>query len=138
MPDGDIAITLFNGAIRTEENEEMAELLRRKSKLLVAYGACSFQGGIPALSNFHSRDDHFRTIYGDNLSLENPARVAPRRRTEVPEGTLDLPAFYETVKTLAQCVKVDYFLPGCPPAPHQVWNVMEGIISGRPLPPREA
>lgn len=135
LPDATIALTLFNGAIRTEENEEMARLLRRKSQLLVAFGICSFQGGIPALSNFHSRDDHFRTIYEENASLDNLARVAPRPRVEVPEGTLELPVFYERVRTLAQCVKVDYFMPGCPPEPHQVWNVMEGIIGGRPLPP---
>src|ERR1017187_7180808 len=98
MPDESIAIILFNGAIRTEENEEMARLMRRKSQLLVAFGACSFQGGIPALSNFHSRGDHFRTIYGENASLDKPAGVAPRPRTEVPEGNLELPVFYERVK----------------------------------------
>ena len=102
MPDESIAIILFNGAIRTEENEEMAHRMRRKSQLLVAFGACSFQGGIPALSNFHSRGDHFRTIYGENASLDNPAGVAPRPRTEVPEGNLELPVFYERVKMLAQ------------------------------------
>ena len=46
LPDGDIAVTLFNGAIRTEENEEFAHLLRRKSKLLVAFGTCSYQGAL--------------------------------------------------------------------------------------------
>jgi F420-non-reducing hydrogenase small subunit len=135
MPDASIAITLFNGAIRTEENEEMAYLLRRKSKLLVAYGACACQGGIPALSNFHSRGEHFRAVYRENATLHNPEGVVPGFRTEVPEGTLELPDFYKKVRTLAQCVAVDYFLPGCPPEPHQVWNVMEGIIGGRPLPP---
>jgi F420-non-reducing hydrogenase small subunit len=135
MPDASITLTLFNGAIRTEENDEMARLLRRKSKLLVAYGACSYQGGIPALSNFSSRDEHLRTIYGENASLDNLAQVSPQNCTKVPEGALELPVFFENVKTLAQCVKVDYFMPGCPPEPHQIWNVMEGIISGQPLPP---
>ena len=41
LPDRSLAITLFNGAIRTSENEEMAHLLRRKSELLIAFGACS-------------------------------------------------------------------------------------------------
>jgi F420-non-reducing hydrogenase small subunit len=135
MPDASIALTLFNGAIRTEENDEMARLLRRKSKLLVAYGACSYQGGIPALSNFSSRKEHLQTIYGENASLDNLAQLSPQNHTEVAEGTLELPVFYENVKTLAQCVKVDYFMPGCPPEPHQIWSVMEGIINGQPLPP---
>jgi F420-non-reducing hydrogenase small subunit len=136
MPDRSIAITLFNGAIRTEENEEMARLLRRKSELLIAFGACSSQGGIPALSNFHTKDDHFRTIYRDGPTLDNPSGVVPQTVTEVPEGSLHLPEFYAKVKTLADVVDVDYFMPGCPPEPKQIWKVIEGIVSGQPLPPK--
>src|SRR5579872_486742 len=58
-PDRGIAITFFNGAIRTAENEKMAHLMRAKSELLVAFGSCSGAGGIPALSNLHGRDAHF-------------------------------------------------------------------------------
>jgi len=43
-PDGYIDVCLFNGAIRTSENEEMAKLLRKKSKVLVAYGSCAYEG----------------------------------------------------------------------------------------------
>ena len=49
-PDGYIDVCLFNGAIRNSENEEMAHLLRQKSKVLVAYGSCAYEGCIPALS----------------------------------------------------------------------------------------
>ena len=48
LPDKSIALTLFNGAIRTEENEEMAHLLRQKSQTLVAFGSCSYAGSIPS------------------------------------------------------------------------------------------
>ena len=51
LPDAGLALTLFNGALRTDENVEMARLLRRKSRLLVAFGACAQAGGVPALSN---------------------------------------------------------------------------------------
>jgi threonine dehydrogenase-like Zn-dependent dehydrogenase len=50
MEDGAIDVCLFNGAIRTAENEHMAALLRRKSKVLVAFGACACEGAIPALA----------------------------------------------------------------------------------------
>ncbi len=50
-PDGYIDLCLFNGAIRNSENEEMAQLLRKKSKVLVAFGSCAYEGCIPALSN---------------------------------------------------------------------------------------
>ena len=39
LPDGGIAVTSFNGAIRNEENEERARLMRKKSKLLIAFGS---------------------------------------------------------------------------------------------------
>ena len=136
MPDGSIAITLFNGAIRTDENEEMARLLRRKSQTLIAFGACSSGGGIPALSNLHRRQDHLRTIYLDNPSIANLAGTVPESRSRVPEGELELSEFYEAVKHLGQVVDVDYFIPGCPPESHQIWNVLEAVISGRPLPPK--
>ncbi len=54
-PDGYIDVCLFNGAIRNSENEEMAQLLRQKSKVLVAFGSCAYEGCIPALSNLTSQ-----------------------------------------------------------------------------------
>ena len=136
LPDGTLAITLFNGAIRTSENEEMAHLLRRKSKLLIAFGSCSSKGGIPALSNLSSKSDHFGTIYLDNVSLDNPQGILPQTRTTAPEGELELPEFYERVRHLAEIVEVDYFIPGCPPEPHQIWNVVEALVQGAQLPPK--
>jgi F420-non-reducing hydrogenase small subunit len=136
LPDGGLAITFFNGAVRTSENEEMAQLLRAKSQILVAFGACSGQGGIPALSNLHGREAHMRTNYIDSPSVQNPAGVRPVVRTEAPEGELELPEFYDTVLTLDQVTTVDYFIPGCPPEPHQIWAVIEAVIAGKPLPPR--
>lgn len=135
MPDKGIAITLFNGAIRTEENEEMARLLRKKSQILIAFGSCSYEGCIPGLSNLHNAKDHFKTIYIDNPSIDNPSGTMPQPETKVAEGALHIPAFFDKVKTLAQTVDVDYFIPGCPPEPHQIWNVVEAVVQGKPLPP---
>ncbi len=57
----------------------------------------------------------------------------------VPEGELDLPVFYNTVKSLDQVVDVDYYIPGCPPEPHQIWAVLQVVVGvlleGAPLPP---
>ncbi len=136
LPDGAIAVTLFNGAVRTEENTEMAQLLRRKSKLLVAFGACAAGGGIPALANFGSSEEMLRTIYLQSPTVDNPQGVLPAARSAVPEGTLHLPPLRERVATLAQSVEVDYVIPGCPPEPHQIWSVVEALASGAPLPPK--
>lgn len=141
-PDGYIDVCLFNGAIRNSENEEMAELLRRKSKVLVAFGSCAYEGCIPALSNLTTREDTLRTVFLDNPSIDNEAGVLPQTEVQVPEGTLEIPSFYHTVKALDQVVEVDYYLPGCPPEAHQIWAVLQVVVAalteGAPLPPKGA
>lgn len=132
LPDGGLELTLFNGALRTDENVEMARLLRRKSQLLVAFGACAQSGGIPALSNLSSREAHLRTLFGGDE--RDPAR--PREEAQVAEGVLRLPRFHETVNRLAAAVRVDYTIPGCPPEPPRIWAALKPILRGEPLPPR--
>ena len=134
LPDRGIAVTLFNGAIRTVENEEMAHLLRRKSRLLIAFGSCAAEGCIPALANLSSKEDLLRTVYLDNPTIDNPDAIIPAAHIDVPEGALTLPPLHERVRTLAQVTAVDYAIPGCPPEPHQIRAVIEAVASGAPLP----
>jgi Coenzyme F420-reducing hydrogenase, gamma subunit len=135
MPDGHIDVCLFNGAIRTSENEDMAHLLRRKSKVLVAFGSCAYEGCIPGLANFFEKSSILRRVYLEVPTVENPEGIIPQPVTPVPEGEIEIPRFYNTVKTLDQVTEVDYFVPGCPPQPHQIWAVIEAILSGK-LPPK--
>jgi len=130
MDDGSIDVCLFNGAIRTSEQEYMARLLRQKSKALIAFGSCAVEGGIPALANLSDRDAIFETVYGHNPTLDNPEGTRPQPETIVDEGSLYLPIFYNTVRTLAQTVDVDYFLPGCPPEPERIWDAVLAIVKG--------
>ena len=122
--------------VRTDENLEMARLLRRKTATLIAFGSCAATGGIPALSNLHSRAAHFASIYGEGPSLDNAAGRLPSVHTAMPEGDLELPGFHERVKRLEEVVSVDYTIPGCPPEPHQIWNVVRAVVEGAALPPR--
>ena len=52
MEDGSITLCLFNGGMRNDENEHIARLMRKKSKILVAFGSCACEGCIPGLGNF--------------------------------------------------------------------------------------
>ncbi|MFH2141816.1 MAG: oxidoreductase [Bacteroidota bacterium] len=136
MPDGHIDVTLFNGAVRNSENEHMAQLLRKKTKVLVAYGSCAHMGGIPGLANFSTKEEVFRRAYFDSESTLNPEKIVPQPEYKVPEGTLTLPVFYNTVKTLGQVVDVDYYLPGCPPQTERLVEVFMAIVTGAQLPPK--
>jgi F420-non-reducing hydrogenase small subunit len=135
MPDTHIDVCLFNGAIRTSENEEMAHLLREKSKVLVAFGSCAHEGCIPGLGNMFDRQSIFNRVYLDSPSTDNPEGILPQTTYQMPEGEVNIPYFYNTVKTLGQVEDVDYFVPGCPPQAPQIWAVVEAILGGN-LPPK--
>lgn len=137
MADGEIDVCLFNGGIRTSEQEYMARLFRRKSKVLVAFGSCASEGCIPGLGNVADKRSIFDTVYKEGSSTvpDNPQDIRPQHETQVPEGTLHLPIFYDTLKTLGQTVDVDYYLPGCPPEGDKIWAAIEAIVTGK-LPPK--
>ena len=97
MNDNSIDVCFFNGSIRTEEQEHIAKLLRKKAKIMVAFGACAVNGGIPGLANIANRKEVFDVAYLDNPSLDNPKKVTPKTTVKVKEGTLTLPEFYDTV-----------------------------------------
>lgn len=135
MEDDSIDVCFYNGAIRNSENHEMAELLRKKSKVLVSFGACAIDGGIPGLANFFSKDEILNRVYIESESTENKNKVIPQTKFESPEGELEIPEFYDWVYTLEDVVDVDYYLPGCPPTPDNIWMAIEAIVSGN-LPPK--
>jgi F420-non-reducing hydrogenase small subunit len=140
LADGEITLTLFNGAIRNSENYEMAKLLRAKSQVLCAFGSCASDGCIPGLANFTSLEAIERYVYDDSPSTVNPEHVRPQPVWDVPEGTLRLPQLWNTVRTLPQVVDVDYIIPGCPPQPDQIKAVVDAVVdilkNGKPLPPK--
>jgi F420-non-reducing hydrogenase small subunit len=137
MADGELDLALFNGAVRNSENEHVAKLLRQKSKLLVAFGACAHMGGIPGLANLATKDEILATAFLNNASIEPGNRTVPQPRTAVDGMTLQIPSFYRRVYCLGDIVDVDYIVPGCPPAPDQVKTVLLAVVKGE-LPPRHS
>jgi len=135
MRDGELDLALFNGSVRNSENEHVAKLLRQKSKILVAFGSCAHMGGIPGLANLTTKDEIFATAYLHNASIEPGNRTIPHPTTQIDGMSVELPSFYRRVYRLADVVDVDYFLPGCPPAPEQVKNVLLAVVKGQ-LPPK--
>lgn len=134
MPDRSIDVCLFNGGIRTSEQEYMARLLRQKSKVLVAFGSCASEGCIPGLANVTNRDEIFEACYLDSPSTANAARTVPQPEVLINGFHLTLPVFYNTVRTLDQTVEVDYYLPGCPPEADRIWDALTAMMGGT-LPP---
>jgi F420-non-reducing hydrogenase small subunit len=134
MPDKSIDVCLFNGAIRSSEQEHIAKMLRAKSKTLVSFGSCACFGGIPALANFATRAEIMERAYIEAPSNDNPNKTLPQTKISVPEGELTLPELYDNVMTLAQVVPVEYLVPGCPPTVGLILKVVNALATNS-LPP---
>lgn len=135
LKDNTIDVCFFNGGIRNEEQRYLAELLRKKSKILISFGACAVSGGVPGLANLANREEIFKTVYLENPSIDNPDKIIPKPKVKVKEGEISIPEFYDTVLPLHQVVEVDYYIPGCPPPPWLILDAFNAITEGK-LPKR--
>ncbi len=131
MADGELAVSFINGAVRTSEQEEMTKLLRQKSGLVVAFETCAYLGGVPGLANFWDRESILNRAYKEVPSVVNPKGILPKTQTEMPEGKLVLPEFFNTVSTLNQVIQVDYYLPGCAPPANLIGQALQAILEGK-------
>jgi F420-non-reducing hydrogenase small subunit len=112
LPD-DVDVTLFAGAIRTEADREAALTLRKKSRHLVAVGACASFGGLPGL-----------------VDLANGADEADAGAGIAPGGDANpvAPLLEPEPLCLSQVVPVDYFVPGCPPTQNLLWAAVLALV----------
>lgn len=127
MPDGSIFASFINGAIRNSEQREMAELLRAKSKVVVAFGICAQLGGIPGLANLTDAKSILEEAYRDG--------VTPSATSRSNGHSLSLPEFWNTVQALDRVIAVDYYVPGCPPTRNIIAGALAALL-GPELPPK--
>ena len=137
MKKGEIALSILSGSVRNSEQEEMAKVLREKSQLVLAFGACACFGGTPGMANFRSKEDIFNWVYRDAPTVVNPDNNRPQPETAVNGNILTLPEFFEQVYPLDDIIAVDYYLPGCPPPPDLIANAVFAVLEDK-LPPRGA
>ncbi len=135
ITDGELAVSFINGAIRSSEQYEMVQMLRAKSQAVVAFGSCAHLGGIPGLANTFDREALFNEAYANVPSIDNENGITPQTEIDVKEGKLTLPLLWDTVKTLDQVIKVEYYLPGCPPPVKLIKGAVDAIVSGQLPPP---
>ena len=117
----DVDIGLVEGAVANEDNEEILKTFREKAKTIVALGTCACFGGITGLRNLFMREDVLKRAYVDTESTVDG---------KIPSG-LEIPPLKEYVMPLNQVVKVDYYIPGCPPLPSAIKNTLVALVEGR-------
>jgi len=135
MADREIDLCIINGGVRNSEQEHIVKLLRRKSKVVAALGACAISGGIPALANLFDAQSILDYVYHKTASIDNPQGAVPQPEYDAPEGKLSIPKFFESVFALDQIIDVQYFIPGCPPPPSLIAKALVAFIQGTLPPP---
>jgi F420-non-reducing hydrogenase small subunit len=127
LPEADVA--LIDGAVRLKEDEEVLEEAREKSRFAVAWGTCAAFGGIPAHANRYELEDLIQETYGqtsDAYAYYLSGAGGVEQTTYQEEGISLLRKAYE----LDDFVRVDYYVPGCPPLPNLLLQLL-GELTGQ-------
>jgi F420-non-reducing hydrogenase small subunit len=135
LPDKSLALAIISGCVRNSAHREMAELLRAKSRMVLACGACACLGGIPGLANLRPKGEIIPWVYGEAPTVVNPERVRPEHDCVINGEMLALPEFYDHVYALNQVVAVDYYLPGCPPPLDLLLAAIQVLLKNEPPQP---
>jgi len=109
---GEVDIALVDGAVRVKEDEDLLMEARQKSRFLVAWGTCAAFGGIPALANQYELEDLIEESYGDTVDPFSYYFSGGKSGETYRELGAEL---LRKVRKLDDAVRVDYYLPGCPP-----------------------
>jgi F420-non-reducing hydrogenase small subunit len=137
LPDESIDVAVINGGVRLKEHAEMVKLLRRKSKIVIAYGSCASWGGIPGLANLYDINEVLSRVYSEVPTLQEKG-IMPRPKSVTNEGVeMELTEVLPMLLPLDAVIDVDYYIPGCPPTPETFLKALETLLSGN-LPPRKS
>ena len=120
---GECDVGLIEGGVANAENVEVLRDFRKHCRVLVAMGACAVNGGIPAMRNQFELEDCLKEAYVDGIGVANPG---------IPNDP-EIPLLLNKVHPIHEVVKVDYFLPGCPPSGDTIWTFLNELIEGRPV-----
>ena len=118
--DRPVDIGIVEGGVSNDENMEFLRAFRENCKILIAMGACAITGGVPSLRN--------------TVPLKECLEEAFLNGPTVDDGVIpndpDLPVLFDRVYPCHEVVKVDYYLPGCPPSADTIWAVVAALLAG--------
>ncbi len=116
-----VDVGILEGGINNTYNEEVAKMMRKRAKILIALGDCAVFGGVPAMRNLFTIDETLQRAYVDTESTDSNGLIP-----NSPEL-----ATMTRVRALQEVVPVDIFIPGCPPDADIIFYALSELAQGR-------
>lgn len=117
---GPVTVGIIEGGVSSQENVEVARLFREHCATIISMGECANTGGVPRLRNTISLKECMEEAYLNGISVVDGV---------IPNDP-DIPLMLDKVYPLHEVIKVDYYLPGCPPRADTIWTVLTQLIRG--------
>ena len=118
-------VGLIEGGCCNSENVEVLREFRKKCDILIAFGECAIMGGIPAMRNFVPLKECLEEAYIHGITSEIGANVIPNHE--------DIPKLLNNVYPCNEIVKIDHFIPGCPPSAEHIWKAVKSVLLGKEM-----
>ena len=114
-----VDVALIEGAISSEEDLEKIRKIRQRTKILVALGDCAVTSNVPGMRNRFKVEDVEHRAYIENA----------QHNQQIPHEVI--PPLLERSRPVHEIVKVDVFVPGCPPSADVIYFVLTELLAGR-------
>jgi NAD-reducing hydrogenase small subunit len=111
-PDG-VDVCLVEGAVSSDEDLAKIKVIRDRTRILVSFGDCAVTSNVPG--------------------MRNPIGPLPLLERAYLENATDNPQLPSQVvpKLLPAALRVDVFLPGCPPSADLIYATLNELLEGR-------
>ncbi|TFG25636.1 MAG: hypothetical protein EU529_00050 [Promethearchaeota archaeon] len=123
--DGEIVVGFIEGSLRTKQDVEGTKLMRKKCKIIIAFGSCSCYGNVHGLANQWSKEELVRRKFSEVESIADGSGGEP---------TQHMPGFEDKIVNVDEIIKVDAYIAGCPPRSEQIFAAIGFLLGQKPFP----
>ncbi len=122
---GRCLVGFIEGGCANEENVHVLKEFRKHCDVLISVGDCATMGGLPAMRNTITIKECLDEAYLNGPSVYNPKKQIP--------NDSEIPLLLDKVYPSHEVVKIDYFIPGCPPSADAIWETLTALLNNKPI-----